>query len=566
MFSVVNILTFTLTLAFVVHLALGKWIKGLLRALQEARSCPRKGFLLNNPGGWKAVAFNSLLPPRDWVGDFQSDFKNYAKYGSSCLSTVMVTDDPQPVYFISDAETFHFVYTDKAFDKDISCFTMGAFGDNILRVNGTTWKRHRAIANPAFNEANNARVWREMTRFANAWIKSIESSIAKTKSNKEQYDVHTMEDLTQLALLVFCSAAFGQRASWQEPGSQRDPSEELAFQSTLEQAISLLVPRSAFPDWIFEFCNKYNVPGISPKLRNVQRTFDDLEKQLYDSVASVRNVDSAKSKSMEEGGLLRNLVEANLRASSEEGGRQLTDWELISDMFWYLLAGHETSAHTLAFTFAYLALYPEVQEKLFQEACKVWPAGAPEEADDQGYNAFFPKLVYTQAVLFEVMRLTPTAPRTTRIVLKDTEIPTYRFDPAKPGDTTLSNVVRCAVPVKANSRILVDIRAIHRNPLNWGEDVNEFRPERFIDTEDYKWPREAFAGFSHGSRHCIGKSFAITECVCLLALFVRRFRVVVPEQLKGLSWEEQHRRLLEWKPSLTTTPLISIVGVVPRAP
>lgn len=85
----------------------------------------------------------------------------------------MVTDDPQPVYFISDAEALQFVSTDKAFDKDVSCvslesryrlwiralithlccqFTLNLFGDHIIRASGSDWKRHRAIANPAFNE------------------------------------------------------------------------------------------------------------------------------------------------------------------------------------------------------------------------------------------------------------------------------------------------------------------------------------------------------------------------------------------------------------------------------
>ncbi|KAK1224053.1 hypothetical protein PQX77_008383 [Marasmius sp. AFHP31] len=570
MVSPTNVVILTVASAFLVHLGVVRWIRNLVRAFREARSCPGKGFLPNNPGGWAAVAFCGLWPPSDWVGDFTSDFKKYAQFGSSCISTVMATDDPQPVYFISDAETLRFVNTDKAFDKDVSCFTLNLFGDHILRASGSDWKRHRAIANPAFNEANNARVWREATRFANAWLGWIESKMGGNK--RGQYDIHSLEDLSQLALLIFCSAAFGQRASWKEPGSEREEGETLDFQSTLEKAISLLIQRSMIPDWGFDFFKRHDVPGVSAKVRNVQNIFDKLEGQLYEAVSSLGNVSGHEdgdvgkgSKSMEEGALMRNLVEANRRAESGEGARHLSDWELISDMFWYLLAGHETSATALTFTFAYLALHPEVQEKLYQEVYKVWPNGAAVEPDDKAYQQYFPQLVYTHAVFYEVMRLTPPAPRTTRIVLKDTEIPTYRFDPAKPGEKTLSNVVRCAVPVKANNRILVDIRAIHRSPLNWGEDADEFRPERFIDTGDYKWPRDAFAAFSFGGRNCIGRHFAVAESVCILALFVRRFRLTVPEKLKGLPLEEQRRRLLEWKPGMTSVPLIPVVGIVPRA-
>lgn len=107
--------------------------------------------------------------------------------------------------------------------------------------------------------------------------------------------------------------------------------------------------------------------------------------------------------------------------------------------------------------------------------------------------------------------------------------------------------------------------------IHWGDDVAEFKPERFIDTEIYRWPRDACAyhgfitfnlslvhsavnAFSSGARSCIGQRFAVIEGVCVLAHLTRRYEILLPKDLEAKSFEEQKRILLKWKPDPSAKP------------
>jgi cytochrome P450 len=117
--------------------------------------------------------------------------------------------------------------------------------------------------------------------------------------------------------------------------------------------------------------------------------------------------------------------------------------------------------------------------------------------------------------------------------------------------------------------------------MYWGPDAESFKPERFIDTESYKWPRDACTShalksssashwvlvlaFSAGPRGCIGQRFAQTESVCVLACLVRTYEISVPERLRAKPFEEQKRSLLGWVPGVTMTPTNCVVGLKRRS-
>jgi len=105
---------------------------------------------------------------------------------------------------------------------------------------------------------------------------------------------------------------------------------------------------------------------------------------------------------------------------------------------------------------------------------------------------------------------------------------------------------------------------LHMNPLYWGDDAAEFKPERFIDTESYQWPRNAYLPFSGGARSCIGQRFALAETVGILASVVRRYQIRVPDDLVKKPFEEQKEILLEWTTGITLTPLNARVKLCRR--
>ncbi|THU83814.1 cytochrome P450, partial [Dendrothele bispora CBS 962.96] len=78
----------------------------------------------------------------------------------------------------------------------------------------------------------------------------------------------------------------------------------------------------------------------------------------------------------------------------------------------------------------------------------------------------------------------------------------------------------------------------------WGPNADEFDPEHFIDSDTYRWPRDAFLGFSTGHRNCIGQKFAVVEGVCILSKLIRKYEILIPADLKNRSFEEQKTYLL----------------------
>jgi len=200
----------------------------------------------------------------------------------------------------------------------------------------------------------------------------------------------------------------------------------------------------------------------------------------------------------------------------------------------------------------------------------VWPT--EESFKNATFKGSFDKMEYALAVLRETLRCFPSEPRLPKIVQEDYVLPATRFElPGPPSAASTSfdggytNIqlpssddiqkTRISVPVRKGDVVVMDIWALHMNPFVWGSDAHEFKPERFIDTDAYRWPRDGFLAFSAGPRGCLGQRFAHTSAVCILASIVRRYEIHLPENLSGIKdKEELKRRLLRWTTGITLTP------------
>jgi len=226
----------------------------------------------------------------------------------------------------------------------------------------------------------------------------------------------------------------------------------------------------------------------------------------------------------------------------------------------FLLAGHKTSAHTLCFAALLLALYPDKQGKVLREVTDLWPNGAPTSKSFTTFKESMPKLEYTTAVIHEAIRMFPLVMRMGKIVTTDTCVTAKIFD-----KNSLEILRQVDVPIREGSVVILDVQGLHTNPLAWGNDVEDFKPERFIDTEGYRWPREAFAGFSLGPRDCIGQRFALAQTVCILALLIRKYELLVPISLEGKTIEAKRSQMLDWIPWVTIIPANARVRVKERS-
>ena len=173
--------------------------------------------------------------------------------------------------------------------------------------------------------------------------------------------------------------------------------------------------------------------------------------------------------------------------------------ELLGNIFLFLLAGHETSAHTMAFALGLLALHQNVQSDFLDEI------NANCQEEDITYENASSHLKLGVAIMNETLRLYPIATALARV----TQAPTTLGE----GDK------KVAVP--PNSTVILNIQGIHYNEEYWGSEAATFRPTRFL--EDYN--KDAFLPFSDGPRVCLGRRFAQLEIVTVLASLVRRFHI-----------------------------------------
>ncbi|KAF8556843.1 cytochrome P450 [Imleria badia] len=455
-------------------------------------------------------------------------------------------------FWIADAEAIKRVTSDRyTFQKDAVEYEMINFcGGSLLSAKESDWKRHRSVAMSAFNEANVALVWSEALRVMNEWFEQLDAT---------GHDITTdlLPHITQATLLVIATANFGKRVSWTaDPTAKPPPGFKLTFRTAFMDAVHNVVFRAIVPGWFYQFSSLIKVPYLSSRALRSQLAYADLRTHMLDLVASARAETTGGECSGGSGrALLRNLVEANM--NQDEASRKLTEGEILSNIFVFLLAGHETTTHTLCFAFVLLALYPDWQKKVYEEVIRVWPADVPVTQ-----LMTFTKEC-TLACIRETLRLLPSAPRLPKDVHTNTLLPGTHFTPGSK-DSPSVETGKFTMAIPAGSVIVMDIWALHMNTLYWGEDVAEFKPERFLDTASYQWPRHAFLPFSGGARSCIGQRFAVAEMIGVIASVVRWYEIRVPDDLAKMPFEEQKESLLKWTSGITLTPVNARVKLCRR--
>jgi cytochrome P450 len=161
------------------------------------------------------------------------------------------------------------------------------------------------------------------------------------------------------------------------------------------------------------------------------------------------------------------------------------------------LAGHETTANTLAWAWFLLAGHPDVEARLHDELDRVLGGRPPSLAD-------LPGLGYTEHIITETLRLYPPGWMLGREAIEPVELAGYRV----PKGTT----------------VFMSACVIHRDP-RWFDDPDAFRPDRWADGLIQRIPRYAYFPFGGGPRICIGNHFALLEATLVLATIAQKYRL-----------------------------------------
>ncbi|KAK0383745.1 hypothetical protein NLU13_9656 [Sarocladium strictum] len=242
-----------------------------------------------------------------------------------------------------------------------------------------------------------------------------------------------------------------------------------------------------------------------------QRYFNDIAylRKLADDIVAVRIKDPGERK---------DLVAAMLNGIDHKTGMHMTDKNITDNALSFLVAGHETTAGLLSFTLYYLIKHPKVFDKARQQVDEVIGEG-------QMNVGHLLKLPYVTAILREVLRLEPP-------------IPVFAVKPYQ--EAILGN----QYPVAKNESCVLLLTKAMRDREIYGEDADEFRPERMLDEHFNNLPPGAFKPFGNGQRACIGRNFALQEATLMLAMLLQNFNF----SLDDPEYTLKHRQTLTMKP------------------
>jgi cytochrome P450 len=338
--------------------------------------------------------------------------------------------------------------------------TARMLGQGLLTSEGDFWRRQRRLVQPAFH--------RSRINEYGATMREITQEHISGWSDGEVRDL--AEEMTALTLNNAVSTLF----STALPGEAQQVGRAMTFlmrYSLARQRLPIRIPEN----W--------------PTLKNRRATRDlaFMDSLVYRMIEERKSENSSNSRA--------DLLSLLMGAMDEDGSR-MTQKQLHDEAMTLFIAGHETTAQMLAWTWYALGDHPRAEARLHAELDEVLGGRPPDAAD-------FVRLPYLQAVTSEILRLYPPAYITAREVIEPCQIGEYEF---LPGTT-----------------ILFSQWVAHRD-RRYFDDPDTFRPERWIEGLANRLPAGAYYPFGDGPRRCIGQGFALLEAGIVIATLAQRFQ------------------------------------------
>ncbi|WML39217.1 cytochrome P450 [Neobacillus sp. OS1-2] len=243
-----------------------------------------------------------------------------------------------------------------------------------------------------------------------------------------------------------------------------------------------------------EAMNQSNRLGVQDKLMVKKKRQFNRDIQYMFSLVD-RIIEERKSSDDHDGD---DLLSRMLDCADPVTGEKLSDENIRYQIITFLIAGHETTSGLLSFALYFLMKHPEKLTKAYEEVDRVLTGPIPTYQQVR-------QLKYVRMILNESLRLWPTAPLFSLYAKEDT-------------------VLAGKYPLKRRDVVNILLPKLHRDPNAWGDDVEEFKPERFEDPK--KVPHHAYKPFGNGQRACIGQQFAMHEATLLLGMILKHFELV----------------------------------------
>lgn len=396
--------------------------------------------------------------------------ENYYIYLGGLMKTLISTD---PILVQHVLQKNHRNYEKSTLQTE----TVGRFiGKGLLTNTGSDWLRQRRLIQPGFHRSRLEALTGIMQRVID---EELDQLAIKAKAANEAIDIYPLT--LGIAFRIIANAIYS------------DDIEEAELEYfnhliTSIQEYAIQEVRMPFLAWYF---------ALSGKRRRhfkMAEEAQDFHRKLIE-----KRRDSGQERD--------DLIQMLLDARYEDTGEGMTDQQLMDEAAILFLAGHETSANTLAWTMYLLAKHPEVNAKVLKELETIAPGRSPKFEELR-------QLPYLTQVINESMRLYPPAWITDRVALNDDEVN--------------------GVPIPKGTLLTLFIYGLHHQNSQW-EEPEMFRPERFTPENNKSRPAFSYLPFGGGPRLCIGNSFAMMEMQLVLAAVVRRFHLRLPPDYVALS-------------------------------
>lgn len=369
-------------------------------------------------------------------------------------------------------------------------------GNGLLISEGETWKKQRRLMSWAFATKYIEKVFPVM----------VSETISMVEGWKDKKEIDLAQEMNSVTLQVISQSLFGKRHQADDSQLVRSALQNILeyLRTTRHLWIQLILSPLPFRD---KRKVALKVESALP-LRDTRNFFNSIKKM--DSMVEAMIEHGRKNKE------LNNFLNTMIQATDSDDHSQMNNQQLRDEVISILVAGHETTANALSWTWQLLLSHPEVFAKVRQEIISVFGNKDPSFED-------ISKLEYTKAVFEESMRMFPPFWRISRKNTTDAKIAGY--------------------DIPANTTVIVAIFSIHRSPEYW-DQPDIFNPDRF-----FKKPksdsRYTYIPFGAGARACVGSQFAMVEALTILSICIKHYDFEkkvpgIPEMLASLTLQPKN--------------------------
>ncbi|KAK6246433.1 Cytochrome P450 - like 10 [Theobroma cacao] len=367
------------------------------------------------------------------------------------------------------------------------------FGDSVFNSDSVKWKYERALYKGFLNHQ----------RFHELMPKIFEDSMEKQlipilEHVSKQHVPVALQDLLGKHIFYFsCRMTTGC-----DLGLFQSSSHEHLFAKAIVNACEAISFRYLLPECIWKL-QKWLGIGKEKRLSEARKTLDHLVSE-YISIKR-KELSSRLRKEDMDFSILKLLLDRDELA----GTLSISDEVMRDNIITFMFAAHDTTSTVLSWFFWILSKHPVVEQRIREEIQKYLP--------DNGKTKWLAlnakelnKMVYLHAALCETLRLYPPVPVQTRTALHNDTLPSGH-------------------KINQGTRVSISVYAMGRMTSTWGEDCNEFKPERWI-TDDggiKHEPAHKFFAFNAGPRSCLGKDFAFTLMKAITSAIIHNYDVQV---------------------------------------